>query len=121
VFTLDTNILIYNAANDKAVISFFEDNSRAVFYVPSVVVTEFLSFKLIRPDDVRTFEKFVASTVLINLDFLIAELAAKIKRDHGLKLGDSIIAASSLFTGSTLVTRNVSDFKKVKNLQLLKI
>jgi predicted nucleic acid-binding protein len=34
---------------------------------------------------------------------------------------DSTIAATAMFTGSTLLTRNTRDFEKVPQLSLLKI
>ncbi|MBI4032478.1 PIN domain-containing protein, partial [Candidatus Berkelbacteria bacterium] len=55
------------------------------------------------------------------VDSKIAPVAAFIRRTHRLKLADSIIAATALFTGTTLITRNTQDFRKVHRLKLKKI
>jgi len=41
-----------------------------------------------------------------------------VRKNHGLKIADSAIAATALFTGSTLLTRNVKDFKRVPELKI---
>ena len=39
-------------------------------------------------------------------------------KKNNLKLADSIIAATALFTGTALLTRNVRDFKRVAGLRV---
>jgi predicted nucleic acid-binding protein len=46
MFTLDTNIVIYYAAGKKEVIDFMEKNKNSIFYLPSIVIAEFLSYPL---------------------------------------------------------------------------
>lgn len=121
MFTLDTNILIYYAAGDKKIINFMEKNRSAIFYLPSIVITEFLSYPLIDEEAVIKFRAFVYQTNVINLDIRLAELAAGLKRKYNLKIADAIVAATAIITGSKLVTRNVRDFKKVKEVQIFKI
>ena len=45
----------------------------------------------------------------------------KMRREQRMKLPDSVIAATALFTGTTLVTRNIRDFKRIPNLSVEKI
>ena len=47
MFLLDTNVLIYYASGDRAVADFFELHRREVFYLPTLVVVEFLSYQLL--------------------------------------------------------------------------
>lgn len=54
--------------------------------------------------------------VSVSVDARIAEVAAAIKRNYRLRLGDSIIAATAYLTNSRLVTRNLRDFKKIKEI-----
>lgn len=121
MFTIDTNILIYYAAGDKNIAAFFLSREDAVFYLPSIVATEFLSYPLIDAHTIVLFRAFARQTTVIALDLYIAELAADIRRNYRLKLADAVIAATALTTQSTLVTRNISDFKKIPHLLLQKI
>src|SRR3989344_8160098 len=116
MFTLDTNILIYYSEGDKEVASFLNTNRSKLFYIPTIVATEFLSHPSIQPETITQFKLFLTQTLPIGLDLFLAEQAAGIRRLYGLKLADSIIAASTILTNSTLVTRNIKDFKKIPNL-----
>ena len=119
MYALDTNILIYHAAGDQKVADFFSQHRYEIFYVPSIVVVEFLSYPLITPDTAARFQNFIQQTILINLDYAIAERAAQMRRDSKIPLADAIVAASTLMTNSALVTRNIHDFKKVKGLAIV--
>lgn len=119
MFTIDTNILIYYAAADPKVVEFFNDHKYDTFYLPSIAVVEFLSYPLITPDAIEKFRNFAYQTLLLNLDFPVAELAATLRRNEKITLADAVIAASALFTNSALVTRNKRDFKKVRGLILM--
>lgn len=72
-------------------------------------------------DVVVRMRKFLQWIAVIPLDSQMARVAGKLRRDHRLKLADSVIAATALFTGSTLVTRNVRDFRRIPSLMVGKI
>lgn len=119
MFTLDTNVLIYFAAGDVGISDFLAEHRSQIFYVPSIVVAEFLSYPLMTPDAAGRFQDFIRQTILINLDYAIAAAAAGIRRTHRLALADAVIAASALTTKSSLITRNVRDFRKIKGLTII--
>jgi len=121
MFVLDTNIIIYYAAGQPEIVEFFQKHKERTFYLPTIVVTEFLSFPLISPGTAYIFKRFAAQTTILDLDFAIAELAAELRRRYNLKLADAIIAATTLISNSELITRNIKDFKKVIGLKLFKI
>ncbi len=119
MFTLDTNILIYDAAEDPGIVSFLESHRSDIYYLPSIVVLEFLSYPLILPGGITRFKSFLSQTILLNLDLTIAEQAAEIRRKYRIELADAVIASSAILTNSTLVTRNVKDFKRIKGLSIV--
>lgn len=121
MFTIDTNILIYYAADDPKAVEFFETHKNDILYIPSIVIVEFLSYPLISREAVIKFQQFISQTVIVNLDYFVAERAADIRKTHKLSLADAVVAASSIITNSSLVTRNVRDFKKIKNLKIVSI
>lgn len=121
MFTLDTNAVIYYAAGDKNAVSFLSEHKHEIFYLPSIAVAEFLSYPLIDAHAAAIFKSFSQQTIIINLDFSIAELSAEIKRAHRLKLADAVVAATAISTSSVLITRNIRDFKKIPYLSLQRI
>lgn len=48
----------------------------------------------------------------------IAERAGRIRREHGLRMPDALIAATALEQGCSLATRNTKDFGNVRGLRL---
>ncbi len=52
------------------------------------------------------------------VDAAVAERAGRIRRDSGLRLPDSLIAATAMEHGCVLTTRNERDFAKVEGLRL---
>jgi predicted nucleic acid-binding protein len=52
------------------------------------------------------------------LDRAVAERAGRIRRQHGLQIGDAIIAATAVEHGLALVTRNARHFAPVRGLKV---
>ncbi len=63
---------------------------------------------------VRLLAPFIEHAV----DAIVAERAGQIRRTHGLRLPDALIAATALEHGLTLVTRNRRGFEDVSDLRL---
>ena len=63
-------------------------------------------------DEESLIENLLA-TVHHTGDSDMARLAALVRRCYRIKVPDSIIAATAMFTGSTLLTRNTRDFRKI--------
>jgi hypothetical protein len=66
-------------------------------------------------------EEFLQIVAIVPLDSRLARMAANLRRLYKIKTVDSIIAATSLYTGSALVTRNIKDFQKIIGLKLIQI
>lgn len=58
---------------------------------------------------------------LVPVDALLANEAARIRRETGLKLPDALIAATALQESSALVTANGKDFRRVPGLVLVEV
>jgi predicted nucleic acid-binding protein len=48
----------------------------------------------------------------------IAERAGRLRREHGVRIADALIAATALVHGLVLMTRNVRDFEAVPKLRI---
>ena len=120
MYTIDTNVLIYHANGDEDVTRFLlvQIQKDVPIYLSTITVVEFFSFAAITQEARAAFEPVFRYSHLIPLDYIISLKAAELRRNSKLKLGDSIIAATALLTNSTLLTRNIRDFKKIPNLSL---
>ena len=88
--------------------------------MPTVVEAELLSFSKWTPGEHRAAEAFLEQHFIsVPFDRSVARVAAKIRQSSHLALPDSAIAASAFLTHSALVTRDVTDFRKVPGLRVL--
>ena len=122
--TIDTNILIaYLAGEDKVVkqLTSMKESGITIF-LSAIVETEVLSFKDWEVGERLIVEKFLEENfTLITIDRTIARLTAKIRRETKIKFPDGAIAATAIFTRTPLITRNLKDFKQVKDLKIISI
>jgi predicted nucleic acid-binding protein len=56
--------------------------------------------------------------LIIPVDSQIARLAGFFKRKYKILLPDAIIAATSYLTNTILATRNIKDFKRIKEISV---
>lgn len=57
--------------------------------------------------------------IVYELSTEVADVCISLRKKYKTKLPDAIIAATALVTGLTLITRNVNDFKDIKDLKVL--
>jgi hypothetical protein len=62
--------------------------------------------------------QFIQHANIIYLDNEITEQTVSIKQTYPLKLPDAVIAATALFYGWMLVTRNTKDFESITCLKI---
>lgn len=120
MYVLDTNAVIYYVKEDAEVVSIIEDiyTKNVPVYVSTMTEAELFAFPQMSDDETERIEKFLQSVSIIPMDSQIARLTGAIRKKYQLKIADSVIAATVLFTGTRLLTRNVSDFKKVPELHI---
>jgi len=123
VYTLDTNAILYYLKDDSNAVSVL----RGIFaqdvplYVSAITELELFASPNLDAAEGRLIEELLNTVSVIPVDSHIARLAAFIRRQYRLKTPDSAIAATTMFTGSTLATRNTRDFQKVPHFSLLKV
>lgn len=123
MYTLDTNAVIYYLKEDALAVEKIENavSKNAVLFVSAVSEIELFAFDKLSEADILAADRFLSVVSVVNLDSRLARLAANIRRHFKLKLADSAIAATAIMTGSSLLTRNIKDFKKVSGLLVEKI
>ncbi len=120
--SIDTNIIIDSLEGTNTVNSIFIkiEKEEIISVVSTLVECELMSSKKIEADPKykRDIEFFLASCEIVLVDRIIARKAAEFRRKYSIKTPDAIIAATAFFTPSkTLLTSNVSDFKKVTEIK----
>lgn len=123
MYTLDTNAILYYLKDDADAVASLRNifSQNVPLYVSAITELELFAFSNLSAVEEGLIEELITTVAVISVDSHIARLAAFIRRQYRLKVPDSAIAATAMFTGSTLVTRNTRDFKRVSNLSLLNI
>lgn len=123
MYTLDTNVIIYYTSGDAGVVSVVEGlyMKNALIYVSVATEAELFAYPRLEEREKERIDNFLRTVGIIPVDSHIARSAGALQGRYGLRLGDAMIAATALFTGTTLLTRNFRDFKKVSGLRVEKI
>ena len=66
-----------------------------------------------------TLEEFFRDSDFLPLTDPIARQAVRLRRQHSMGLGDSLIAATAMVHSLMLVTHNVEDFRWIGGLEIL--
>ncbi len=123
MFVLDTNAIIYYFKDEQSAVKvidkIFAQNS--IVYISVITELELLSFSNLTTNELNKIEEFLQIVAIVPLDSRLARMAANLRRLYKIKTVDSIIAATSLYTGSALITRNIKDFQKIIGLKLIQI
>ncbi len=120
MFTLDTNVFIYYLKDDSSVVAFMESEPLfgAALYAATISEVELFGYPELTPEEATKIHTLLATVSRIPLDSHIAQIAGNIRRLYRTKTADSIIAATAMYTGSPLVTRNIKDFKGIVGLRI---
>lgn len=123
MYSLDTNAIIYYLKGKENAVFILDDifqNHKPV-YISTIVEAELFSFSNINSGEIELIENILKTLSIIPLDSNIARVSGYIRRLYNLDTADSVIAATALFTGSTLITRNIKHFKNISNFNIQKI
>ncbi len=89
--------------------------------IPTIsVITKIEILRFNTPDDsYKILQNFINDCVVLELNNLIVDKTIEIGKGNKIKLPDAVIAATASVNNLALVTRNISDFKNIKDLELL--
>ena len=121
MYTLDTNAIIYYLDRDPAVVVLLDrlfDNVDATFYVSTVTELELYSYPDLNDDEEAAITRLLTDMFVVPLDSRLARYAGYLRRLYRLKTPDSAIAATAMLTKTTLLTRNVDDFRQIDDLKI---
>ena len=113
---IDSNIIIYSASKEYSYLRdlFKEEN----IFVSEISLLEVLGYGSITNEQEKYFNAVFSIVNKIPVTTEIILDAIELRKTNKLSVGDSIIAASAIALNLSLQTNNVSDFKKIKSLQI---
>ena len=118
----DTNTVIYYLQQQFPQIQEAYVDDLVEQHIPvisAITEIELLSWKNASPQDIAVIVNFIRDARVIELEPEVKIKTADIRKIHGLKMPDAIIAASAIIHDLTLLTRNVSDFSKIPQLNII--
>lgn len=123
VRVLDTNTLVYYLEGEAVVVQRLDAIRAAheTLSISAIVEVELLSYARLTRADRARIESFLAILVSVPLDSSVARVAAAFRRQYRLKLADAVISATAFLRDAPLITRNVRDFAKVKEITVERI
>jgi predicted nucleic acid-binding protein len=119
-YLIDSNVIIAYLDN-KLPQHGMQFVSSAVDNIPNIsVITQIEVLRFNAPEHIYTvLEAFIDESTIFELNDVVVNNTISICKSHRIKLPDAIIAATAISHNLTLLTRNVSDFKKIGGLDLV--
>ena len=119
-YLIDTNILIYHTEGSQVTIDLLSNLiTEHRFNISILTKIEFLGWDKHTPEGFKKCKKLIEPANIYSLDEEIADKAIELRTKRKIKLADAVIAATALLNNLILATRNVDDFKGVKQLQII--
>lgn len=112
---VDTNIVIYLLSGDKTVADLL-DKKR--IYISFITEIELLTFQKLNSTEKLIINKFISDCIVIGMNDEIKANTISIRVNNRLKIPDAIIAATSLYLKTPVVTAD-EQFKKVSDLEII--
>ena len=112
---IDTNIALYLFEGDSRIAEMLEG---AVIHLSFISELELLGYPGISNEEEKVIREFLQDCVIIDINTQIKNGTVQFRRVHGLKLPDSIIAATANYLGIPLFSGD-KDFRVVKEIDFL--
>lgn len=120
VFDSSVLILFLNDALPAETIELLNGHVQAgLAHISAIVRAEVLAWPEHTAGSLDAARALLDVCQLVSVNAAIADEAARIRRETGLKLPDALIAATALLQAATLVTANGRDFRRVPGLVLI--
>lgn len=120
VFDSSTLILFLNDALPAETVELLIEHLQTGQVIISAIVrAEVLAWRNHSASSLEAAKALLNVCQLVPVNMAVADEAARIRRETGLKLPDALIAATALHQSAALVTANGKDFRRVPGLVLI--
>lgn len=114
---LDSNILIYSYSEAyKYLRELIWSDDASASEIPRL---EVLGYHGLTEKESQYHKDAFLILKTYEIDIRVLDQAIHLRRDHKMKLGDSIVAATALVHGLEIYTRNTADFLKIPGLKVV--
>ena len=113
-FIVDTNAVLYSINNNPCMSPYLDSE----FGISIISEMELLSFRDLTPEEESVIRRITAKCEYFPLTDTIKEKAIFIRRKYGIKLPDSIVAATAICKNVPLITAD-KGFSKIAELDLI--
>lgn len=111
---LDSNVIIYAAQPDHdALREFIRERAPGVSVISRI---EVLGYHKLQKSERSLLERFFNAAEIFPLSDAVVEQAVRLRQQRRMTLGDSIVAATAIVHGRSLVTHNTKDFEWIEGL-----
>ncbi len=121
-YLVDTNVVIEFLGNkiptkgSNWLENIIEQNGHCLSVINQI---ELLGFGGNLQGEMAIVKSFVQESKILSLSNSVVEKTIELRIRHKIKLPDAIIAATALTHNLQLITRNISDFRKIKGLSCI--
>ena len=121
-YVWDTNTVIYYLqkqlplSGEDFIDNILNENQPAISVITEI---ELLCWRTASEADIVVLKNFITDSVVYELDPGIKLKTIEIRKQYKIKLPDAIIAASALVNNHVLISRNLGDFAKIPQLQII--
>lgn len=121
MYILDSNVIIHylNSVLPQKSIEFINSFIDEQCLISVISQMELLGFNYKNKNDQKVIEFFIENSEILNINSEIVIKTIAIRKSKKIDLPDAIIAATAIFYNYTLITHNIKDFEKIKDLKIL--
>ena len=112
---LDTNAVLYLLNGDEKLAELLYGNQLFISFITEI---ELLGYKNLSQKDLGEIKNFISLCTVIDMNKDIKLITIDLRSKYSIKLGDSMIAATSIYFELPLVTAD-KHFEKISELNLI--
>lgn len=112
---LDTNVILYLLAGDSTLAALINGKDVHISFISEIGL---LSFKKLSVHEEQSIKYFLNDVTITDLNPSIKKKTISIRKEFGLKIPDSIIAATAGYLNMPVLTAD-DDFKKINSITQL--
>jgi hypothetical protein len=113
---LDSNIIIYSALPEYDYLHEYYEKRDS--FASEISTLEVLGFSKITKEQETFFGTIFSTINVLPITSEIIEQAISFRKRYSLSIGDAIIASTAFVNDLMLLTNNVADYKKIKEITL---
>lgn len=113
---IDTNIILYLLSGEETLIPILDEKQLFISFITQL---ELLSYSGITESDQAILKSFIKECKIIDIPYEIKKQSIALRKKFNVKLPDAIVAATSIYINSPLVTADKGFRKMDSDIDLI--